>query len=76
MKKKSIAGLSGQLSRTQMKGIVAGYGTGGCPYACTCSGGARALVDPSYDPANGKCTGPVCYCPDESSIGGANCPCL
>jgi|GEM_PF-3266178 len=69
MKKKSFDGLSGQLSRTQMKAITAGRpvpepGDPGCG-SCTCSGGARALY------YGGDPNGPHCWCPDGSSI---SCP--
>ena len=72
---KSLTTVGNRLSRAEMKSIVGGYGTNICPYDCRCEGGARPLVFPGYEIDMG-CSGPVCYCPDDTRIYGANCPCL
>lgn len=59
MKKKSFNGLSGQLSRTQMKAITAGRPAPpieDCTARCTCNG-EPALQSDQY-----------CYCPTGSNI--------
>ena len=76
---KHFAGAGNQLSRAKMKSIVGGRPFPGgddpkpCP-GCLCEGGATALYSPAY--GGSGCSGPVCYCPDDSRIYGASCPCL
>ena len=72
---KHFAGAGNQLSRAKMKGIVGGrpIDPTRCPYSCFCEGGAIPLAGGG----NGNtCSGPVCYCPDDTRIYGPNCPCL